>query len=149
LQILKQQYEELTPMKVHPTTTLTNKHGDQVEIDTKIAPLVQRLWDMELTTVMSCQGDSGGHVWIMFQSADDAAKFLSLITHGGDAGISVCASRPHSGEGPAALKDTWYVSPYVTTYRNTNLVMILISIRFPRKHLRRVMATLAPNQSGS
>jgi hypothetical protein len=39
-------------MKVHPTTTLTDKHGDQVEIDTKIAALMQRLWDMELTTVI-------------------------------------------------------------------------------------------------
>jgi hypothetical protein len=86
---LKQQYEELTSMKTHPTTTLTDKHGDLIEIDTKIAPLIQRLWDLELTTVMSCQCDSGGHVWIMFGSADDAAKFLTLIAYGSDVDLAL------------------------------------------------------------
>jgi len=54
--------------------------GDQeAEIDAAIAPLIREMWEAGIETVMSCQEDGNGLVWIEFPSEEDLANFLDMV----------------------------------------------------------------------
>lgn len=44
-------------MTRHPQVICTSLSGEEIEIDERIAPFVQRLWDAGVKTWMSCQYD--------------------------------------------------------------------------------------------
>lgn len=43
------------PPNIHPNQRLVTPDGDAVDIDVELVPVVQRLWDLGLTTSASCQ----------------------------------------------------------------------------------------------
>ena len=56
---------------------LMDYQGEMVEIDRKIAPLMQAVWDVGIETLMSCE-DVSGMLWIEFDSPEDAMRFLDI-----------------------------------------------------------------------
>src|SRR5688500_168585 len=63
------------------TQVLVEWQGRQAEVDEGIAPLVLACWQKGIDTVMSCQDDRPGVVWVMFPSSDDAKRFLDLTDY--------------------------------------------------------------------
>jgi len=52
--------------------------GDlEADVDEGIAPLILAMWGADIDTVMSCQDNVGGRVWI-YTYGPDAERFLSL-----------------------------------------------------------------------
>lgn len=45
------------------------------QADTQIAPLIQRLWDRDMTTQFSCQGNPLNPAYIMFEYVEHAIEF--------------------------------------------------------------------------
>lgn len=65
----------------HPQK-LIEHHGCSAEVDEELADLILACWDVEIHTVLSCQGDGpDGQVMISFPSGWDAEKFL-VVTVG-------------------------------------------------------------------
>lgn len=52
----------------------------QADIDEEIAPLIRELWKAGIDTFNSCQENRPGIVWVQFATADDAARFLNVVT---------------------------------------------------------------------
>ncbi len=52
--------------------------GRSAEVDEGIAPLILAIWKRGIDTVMSCQENRPGVIWIMFASFVDAKWFLDL-----------------------------------------------------------------------
>jgi hypothetical protein len=48
-------------------------------IDEVIAPLIREMWIAGIQTVMSCQGDENGTVWIAFDDLENLAAFLNIV----------------------------------------------------------------------
>lgn len=56
------------------------KDGDfEADIDEELAPLIRELWEANLATVLSCQENRPGIVWIMFLTAGDLSEFLGIV----------------------------------------------------------------------
>ena len=54
--------------------------GDQAAlIDKKIVPLIKELWRAGLRTVMSCQADGYGLVWVDFDDVSNGIRFLNIV----------------------------------------------------------------------
>ena len=51
----------------------------EADIDEELAPLIQELWKADLATVLSCQENLPGIVWIEFLITTDLAEFLSIV----------------------------------------------------------------------
>jgi transcriptional regulator with XRE-family HTH domain len=51
----------------------------QAEVDEGIAPLIEAIWRAGIETVMSCQQNTRGCVWLCFPHACEAEKFLNLV----------------------------------------------------------------------
>lgn len=45
------------------------------QADTQIAPLIQRLWDRDMKTEFSCQGNPRNPAYIMFEYVEHAIEF--------------------------------------------------------------------------
>ena len=54
-------------------------HHDYVEVDRKIAPLLQVIWSAGIRTCNSCEENSPGVIWIEFYSLADVELFLKII----------------------------------------------------------------------
>lgn len=66
-------------MPKHKTTTVS-VNGISAEIDKKIAPLIKRLWELDINTFNSCENNvPEGWVWIEFESAIHAEDFLNIV----------------------------------------------------------------------
>lgn len=67
----------VTPITDHPQIRI--EHGDfAAEVDEEIAPLLLDLWRLDLWTVLSCQDNDGGKVWIAFSDALAAERFVTI-----------------------------------------------------------------------
>lgn len=63
----------------HPTVSLFNpSENDFCDIDEGIAPLIAALWERGIDTMMCCQENYPGCMWIQFPNSIDAEKFLDL-----------------------------------------------------------------------
>ena len=51
----------------------------EADIDVLIAPLIQLLWETGIETVMSCQGEENGYVWLQFPTSHDCVCFLNAV----------------------------------------------------------------------
>lgn len=66
-------------MSKHKTVTL-DLDGCEEEIDEKIAPLIKKLWELEIRTSNSCEDNvPEGWVWIEFWDTTNAEKFLNIV----------------------------------------------------------------------
>jgi hypothetical protein len=54
---------------------------EPIQIDRDIAALIRGLWRLGIQTEASCQNVGPGSVWILFSSADDARRFLTLVAN--------------------------------------------------------------------
>lgn len=130
----------------HRYKWLVTPDKQRVQIDAEIAPLIRRLWDMELVTFNSCQ-DNFGYVWIQFATAYFAEVFLSTIVKHGNPDLQERAANPYDvcprkvatdlPDYDAPL-DSWLIAANVFNDDDDD-VWIAISIRFPRDHLASVM----------
>jgi len=64
--------------RTHPAVTV--RIGPwEAEIDVAIAPLIRELWIAGIATLMSCQENDLGKVWIEFPDVGQLAKFLNIV----------------------------------------------------------------------
>jgi hypothetical protein len=62
----------------HPQVRV--KHGPlEADVDVEIAPLIKELWRAGVDTVMSCQDNTAGRVWIQFFSSQSLERFLNIV----------------------------------------------------------------------
>ncbi len=59
--------------------------GEVVEIDERIAPLIDALWLAGFETCLSCQGGDGRPAWVEFSDAAEAKRFVRIATTGTEA----------------------------------------------------------------
>jgi hypothetical protein len=55
-----------------------------IEVDERIAPLLEAIWNCGIITCNSCQENKPGIIWIEFLAAEDAEAFLTRIVSGLD-----------------------------------------------------------------
>lgn len=60
-------------------TTLVKHRGYSANIDVKLAPIILKLWQLNIRTFNCCQENQPGIAWIEFASAIDAQEFLNLV----------------------------------------------------------------------
>jgi hypothetical protein len=64
----------------HPAVELDYILGRKVEIDEAIAPLVQFLWQLDIRTASSCQGDPGGEWAHLILPTQDLIRLLNIMS---------------------------------------------------------------------
>ena len=55
-----------------------------IEVDERIAPLLEAIWNYGIITCNSCQENEPGIIWIEFLAAVDAEAFLTRVVSGLD-----------------------------------------------------------------
>ena len=72
-------------MTEHKQTAIHDPASDtMIEVDERIAPLLEAIWDCGIITCNSCQENKPGIIWIEFLAAEDAEAFLTRIISGLD-----------------------------------------------------------------
>jgi hypothetical protein len=137
-------------MPNHATTQMTTRHGDVVEIDTEIAPFIDRLWKLNFTTLNSCQ-DNFGYVWVEL-FPDHLERLLTILADSDDdflwerARDAVCLS-PHDRERLVTQDlvpaDSWLLDVCAQQDDDDPAIYLTVSLRFPRDQLARVESALA------
>ncbi|MBL8794813.1 MAG: hypothetical protein JNM56_12970 [Planctomycetia bacterium] len=62
----------------HPQVTVTV--GDRsAEVDAGVADLIEQLWLADIDTVLSCEDNPAGMVWVQFDTAVGAENFLNVV----------------------------------------------------------------------
>ena len=51
----------------------------QAQIDRDIAPLIREIWGAGIETIMSCQQDGSGRVWVHFSNISNGVRFLNIV----------------------------------------------------------------------
>jgi hypothetical protein len=64
-------------LKNHKTVTV-KVDKKSAEIDEKIAPLIKRLWELDVATLFSCEESPNEYIHIEFASPTDAENFLNF-----------------------------------------------------------------------
>ncbi len=134
----------------HPTTQITHPSGYDVAIDIEIAALINCLWwDHQISTDNSCQ-DNHGYVWISFDP-ESAQRFLGTVVANGPPALRYRAADPFDVDPHPSDRwklKYWYHRPADSWLMSACVVPddldITISIRFPRKFLKRVEAVFVP-----
>lgn len=54
-------------------------NGQDAYVDEGIAPLIREMWRAGIRTLMSCQEDAFGLVWLNFDCPSEATKFMNLV----------------------------------------------------------------------
>lgn len=63
----------------HPTTRV--QVGNQTaDIDTRLAPIIEMLWKLGVSTLESCQEHIPGICYILFQSCTEFQKFVKILS---------------------------------------------------------------------
>ncbi|MEV0407226.1 hypothetical protein [Actinoallomurus sp. NPDC050550] len=149
-------------IQVHPTQRLITPGGVEVDIDAEMVPLVQRLWELGLTTKGCCQdfGDSilnNGH---RSTSPDDARQrfadfysgqaWLKMPTNDAKLLISTLGSHPTFGPRmrrwthPEAWMNILYVFPGDKSGAD---LADAAQLHFPREQLPELVEALTWNWS--
>ena len=72
-------------MTEHKQTAIHDPASDtMIEVDERIAPLLEAIWDCGIITCNSCQENKPGIIWIEFLAAEDAEALLARIVSGLD-----------------------------------------------------------------
>ena len=150
-------------MASHPFELL-DYHGDPVEIDAEIVPLMRLLWAHGLETFNSCQDFAGdGRVWVEFDGWS-ASHFVNVVA-GQDDELRghILHSAPREAGPPGDLLDAWAlpnpspqgitiwlrehgwtysVLPWPDWGDDPDEIRFLVSVHFPRHDLPAVVAAL-------
>jgi hypothetical protein len=128
-------------------------HGELIDVDEEIAPLLKRIWDLGIETLNSCQ-EQDGRTWIEFASVNDIKDFLSSLMLD-DSGEHhdlysfrnrVFRTREPNDDWEAFRRDVaWHYGINVTDLNvgdDTADIMICPVVRFPASDLPEVMRRL-------
>ena len=125
----------------HPYATL-DYHGERVEVDVEIVPLVERLWALDFDTLLSCQ-DQDGRVWVEFPGPS-AEQFLDLVARSdSELRANVLGLVPIDTDDFEAHKREHAWQFLTVALRGDDRgVWLSVGVRFPRSDLPAVMAAL-------
>ena len=139
----------------HPVELL-DYHGDPVQIDVEIVPLIRLLWAHGFETFNSCQDFAGdGMVWVEFDGPS-ATDFMNLVARlDGALRAHMLHSVPHGVDSPDVI-DAW-IGEHGWTYSVLpwvgwgDEIQFLVSVHFPRHDLPAVVAALeaAPREEAT
>jgi hypothetical protein len=63
----------------HHKTVLVKWDGYEARVDEGIAPLIKEIWKAGIFTLLSCEENRPGIMWIEFASAIEAKAFLNIV----------------------------------------------------------------------
>ncbi|AYV75815.1 MAG: hypothetical protein Terrestrivirus3_84 [Terrestrivirus sp.] len=112
--------------QIHETVKLKHFSKDElIEIDVKIAPLIEELWRLKINTENSCENNVPiGFVWIQFSTLDDMKRFFDIAITNGELcnkiRINFCCDN---------FKENWVPSISVTVGHNETIMTY--HVRFP------------------
>lgn len=119
--------------------------GPVVLIDNKIFDLVVALNELGLYTIMSCENNISGRVWIQFAKSDYASNLIALVARNSPKlkNKALLASTQRYDEHPDRWKvrGRWWVDSNVHTHERKDSglwVAVRTSIRFPRTQLQEI-----------
>lgn len=113
------------PATTHEQTVVVF-NGEEIEVDSRLAGLLYSCWTQGMKTVMSCEDNDGGRVWIQFSDARDAQDFLTRS--GLDGAVA---------QGPGEWNDDGRFNGKVSLRSEPNF-LDSVSVRFPRERLEEV-----------
>jgi hypothetical protein len=64
----------------HPTVELQYILGEKVQIDREIAPMIRSIWQLDIRTSSSCQGDPGGDPAHLILPTQDLVRLLNMMS---------------------------------------------------------------------
>lgn len=64
----------------HPTTPLQYLLGKTLDIDEEIAPIIKAIWQLDIRTMSSCQGDPRGKPAHLILPTEDTVRLLNLVS---------------------------------------------------------------------
>jgi len=131
----------------HETVSLLY-HGNQVNIDKAIAPLLTEILKARIDTYNSCENNNPkGYIWIQFASCTDFEQFMIICFYienpkRNEAGDQVVIEKENIFENAfdhenPLLKEKWIITTNLDQdfYQETGKVDISTSVRFPKEHL--------------
>ena len=124
--------------KEHPAVSLVPPGMRKaVPIDKEIAPLIQAMWSLGISTNASCQ-DHDGMVQIVM-SVEDVRLFLTVVARHADKKVARAAAR--AGLGP----EYWDLHLWSQAWERGKHTSIGLAtaVYFPREHLAEVTKALA------
>jgi hypothetical protein len=118
---------------VHPQVRVTV--GDRsADIDEGIVALIETLWRLDIDTLLSCQSNPRGRIWLCMPP-DAARDFLSVLS-----AFESCEPERRLGAFDYGDRYAWRYELLPDDWRGE--VRLLVSVRFPRFDLPEVMRRL-------
>lgn len=117
----------------------------KVQVDKKIAPLIKRMWELKLETMMSCEDNNPKDwIWICFTYPKTAEIFLRLILRNCPEDLAKRITR--GNRNPFSRlhdvdKNNWKYHLCVDELKN-KFFGFNLSVRFPQTDLKEVTNTL-------
>ena len=142
------------------------RYGDfEADVDVGIVPLILEIWKAGIETMMSCEDNRGGWVWIAFPVAECAEHFLNCVARYEEDIYSLYNRIRHAWTPPTPTLDGWWeydlmVDDMAVTWEeledgtieesctDPSDFSLSVSIRFPRSDLSVVMKNLAEYNRG-
>ncbi|HEY1600287.1 MAG TPA: hypothetical protein VGG64_11835 [Pirellulales bacterium] len=87
--------------------------GQQAMIDEPIAPLIREIWRAGIETVMSCQEDGWGRIWIEFGDVQAGQRFLNMVAQY-ESGVGNLYHRMHPRW--SSDDDSWWYEVHVNDF---------------------------------
>mgnify|MGYP003410002828 CR=1 FL=1 len=143
--------------------TIEISHFENIaDVDEKIAPLILACWKLGIKTRLSCENNvPKSWVWIMFDSATDAEKFISIVAANRKHSIYERISQEYeNGEGKDWKYDICMADESTELISNDNYetvesfyhappnLKMNISVRFPCSDLKYVMKMIDKKLKG-
>jgi transcriptional regulator with XRE-family HTH domain len=150
----KQKLEEVfdCTLYLEPHKEVVVQVGDKkAEIDEVIAPLIREVWIAGIRTVMSCQQDVFGRVWIMFPDPENAVAFLNIVGQKFEEGSESLYVRMNDYCSSCGHIPKWVYNVGVSDLRRMDGIVppdypadftIHVSVRFPQRDLPTVVRRL-------
>ena len=89
----------------HPTRTVTDARGYEVELDQGIADLVLACWDADIRTLQCCEDYHGlGYAWLVLAAPADLARLLAVVSeHDPDESALFWRLTDHDADAPDTI----------------------------------------------
>ncbi len=84
-------------------------YGQEADVDEGIANLILEMWRCRIKTFMSCQEGRDGFVWLNFETAKEAEKFMDIVADDYD---PVPGSMYQRMVGPVHHPDNWFYNTH-------------------------------------
>lgn len=123
--------------RAHEAVRLTSPGGTPALIDTTIAPLIQHLWDLGVTTLASCEAYSDGRARILFGCAGDLEQAHVALHDLATAEVRASAlmhARAESDWAVAAWAKLWFTTPPEPSQRLDGPTTLYYELSMPAAH---------------